>query len=381
MQVQPLLLLSSTDKLADRFSDQTVKVWDAEAGKPTQTWRIGDESAVSVPDHQVGVVWPAGRADGLIVSLSLGGDLNYLTEGAPAPRRTVHGHQRNVTALAAAPSAPPTLFTGSADGRVCAWPADTGAAEFLDGAGHGQYVSGLAAAPDGRRVASVGWDDTLRSADPAACTFTGAALPTRGQPRGLAALADCAVVATPTGLQVVAGDREASFLETPYAPACVAAHGATVVAGGDDAALHVYALAGGRLAHRADVPQAGPLPTALAFAPDGGLLAAGFANGKILVFDATKGEEWPVAITRWSSHTGRVTALAWRADGKFAVSGSLDTAVFVWSVESPGKRISVMNAHKEGVNGVCFQGDKKVISAGMDAAVKAWDVDGLPRTA
>ena len=71
--------------------------------------------------------------------------------------------------------------------------------------------------------------------------------------------------------------------------------------------------------------------------------------------------------------------IGWRADGKYAVSGALDTQVFVWSVEKPGKRISVGNAHKEGVNGVCWLGTEgdRVVSAGMDACVKMWSVEGL----
>ena len=170
------------------------------------------------------------------------------------------------------------------------------------------------------------------------------------------------------------------FLATKYAPACIAAHGEMVVVGGDDAALHVYALnaGSGTLAHQADIKQSGPQPTALAFAPGGKLLAAGFSNGKILVYDSTKGDEWPVALSRWSAHTARVTGIAWRADGKYATSGALDAAVFVWSWDDPGKRVSVTAAHKEGVNAVCWQGNKKVVSVGMDAAVKTWDVEGLP---
>jgi WD repeat-containing protein 1 (actin-interacting protein 1) len=58
-------------------ADQTVKLWDVEVGKAVQTWRFG-EGNVSIPDHQVGVVWPAGRSDGMVVSLNLAGDLNYL---------------------------------------------------------------------------------------------------------------------------------------------------------------------------------------------------------------------------------------------------------------------------------------------------------------
>ena len=75
---------------------------------------------------------------------------------------------------------------------------------------------------------------------------------------------------------------------------------------------------------------------------------------------------------------GALTALSlgtWSKDNKFAASGSLDTNVFVWSLESPGKRIKVPNAHKDGVNAIVW--DEKLFSAGADAAVKQWVVQGL----
>lgn len=49
-------------KLVTCSGDQTVKIWDAEVGKCTQSWRLGGESGVSIPDQQVGVTWP-GKSD------------------------------------------------------------------------------------------------------------------------------------------------------------------------------------------------------------------------------------------------------------------------------------------------------------------------------
>lgn len=72
-----------------------------------------------------------------------------------------------------------------------------------------------------------------------------------------------------------------------------------------------------------------------------------------------------------------MTSVDWSPDGKFALSGSLDTNVHVWSLASPGKRIKVGNAHKDGVNGVVWLSNGKVASTGADAAVKRWKVEGL----
>jgi WD repeat-containing protein 1 (actin-interacting protein 1) len=44
----------------------------------------------------------------------------------------------------------------------------------------------------------------------------------------------------------------------------------------------------------------------------------------------------------------------------------------------PGKRVKAPNAHKDGVNGVCWvEGSTKVVSVGGDAAVKIWKVENL----
>ena len=179
------------------------------------------------------------------------------------------------------------------------------------------------------------------------------------------------------------GERTSSF-PTKYSTLCLAVSstqsGATVVAGGDDGALHIYVLgASGDLRETNTLSTAGPQPSSLSFSPSGALLAAGHANGKITVYSTS---DWSVAISRWSAHTGKVMGIAWRPDGKYAVSGALDTAVFLWSVDKPGKRVSVGNAHKEGCNGVAWLGasggqEERVVSVGMDAAVKVWKVDGL----
>ena len=69
-------------------------------------------------------------------------------------------------------------------------------------------------------------------------------------------------------------------------------------------------------------------------------------------------------------------SIDWDVSGERAGSGGLDTEIFVWSVKKPGQRISVGQAHKEGVNGVRWSGPDEVVSVGGDAAVKRWKVQG-----
>jgi len=109
--------------------------------------------------------------------------------------------------------------------------------------------------------------------------------------------------------------------------------------------------------------------TVLAFNPEGNLLAAGDSAGKVYVYDVGTGE---VKIEHWVFHTARVTSLNWSPSGRYAVSGSLDTNVFVWSTEKTMKRIAIPNAHALGVSGTAFLDDETVVSSGTDACVKTW---------
>jgi WD40 repeat protein len=165
-------------------ADQTVKVWDVEAGKAVQSWKFGGDN-VSISDHQVGVVWPTGRSDGLIVSLNLDGDLNYLVEGTPKPTKVVQGHNKAISALGSGVTAKgQTFWTGSYEGRVISWDYESGLGSHVEGSSHTNQLSAFNATKD--RVYSVAWDDTLRIADTAGNTFIGEATKLTAQPKGMA---------------------------------------------------------------------------------------------------------------------------------------------------------------------------------------------------
>lgn len=354
-------------------ADQTVRIWDPEAGKAIQTWRMGDEGVASIPDQQVGVVWPAGRSDGLVISVDLEGNLNYLVDGNPRPTRVVRGHQKNITAAGISGS---TFATGSYEGRVLAWDLSTGLADKVEGASHSNYVAGITTPADLQSTSelySVGWDDTLRSISVPDRIFTGEASELKFQPKGIAATSDLVFVPSSDSIAVYSHGSLSNSISLKYSPTSIAAHGSTVAVGGDDKLVHIYTLSGTQLNDTEIVLRRATSPiSALAFSPSGKRLAAGASNGKIYAYEASA--DWKLVTDRWSAHTARITCLAWDESEQYATSGSLDTNVMVWSTEDPGKRIKALNAHKDGVTGVAWEQATKVISAGGDASVKVWTV-------
>lgn len=358
-------------------ADQTVKLWDVEAGKAVQTWKFGGEN-VSVPDHQVGVVWPAGRSDGMVVGLNLAGDLNYLVEGSAAPTRIVQGHNKSITALgSSADGKSQTFWTGSFDGRVCSWDSSTGIGSAVDGSTHTNQVTAFATTPE--RAYSVAWDDTLRIADTSNNTFVGEAAKLSAQPKGIASANGRTYVATAAGVDILVEDKLITTIPTKSAtPTAIAAVGSLVAVGDESNVVQVYTIdSSNKLAPKEKLEGANPqiAITALSFSPDGSLLAAGNSSGKIAVYETNS---WDVKTDRWSAHTAKILSIAWNAEGTHAVSGGLDTNIFVWSLKSPGKRVKAPNAHKDGVYGVSWlNGGRQIASTGGDAALKIWDVSKL----
>lgn len=356
-------------------ADQTVKIWDVEAGKAVQTWRFGGEGNVSVPDHQVGVVWPAGRSDGMVISLNLAGDLNYLVEGSEAPTKVVQGHNKNITALGSSTdSKGQTFWTGSFDGRVCSWDVNTGIGSVVEGEKHKSQVAGFATSAG--RAYSVGWDDTLRIADISGNIFLGETSKLSAQPKGIASADGRLFVATMKGIEILSKDTVVGKVPTDYTPTAIAASEFLVAVGDDRNVVHIYNIdASNKLTPKKELTASTAQISALAFSPNGSLLAAGNSSGKIFVFDTAS---WDIKTDRWSAHTARITSITWNAEGTHAISGALDTHVFVWSLTKPGSRVKAANAHKDGVNGVAWiDGGNKVASVGVDAALKIWDVSGL----
>ena len=114
--------------------------------------------------------------------------------------------------------------------------------------------------------------------------------------------------------------------------------------------------------------------SALSYSSTGMLLAAGDSTGKIVLYSRVKEGEYTVQTTRWAFHTGRVNKIAWNAKDTHVATAALDTNLYIYCVESPGKYIRFLGAHRDGVNAVDWVDDGKIVSVGSDGTVKLWEV-------
>lgn len=253
--------------------------------------------------------------------------------GGPLP-----GPRSEVFAVAFSPDGQ-RIAAGDLDGRLWLWQAGSGEPLSRPTATGGGAIRGLAFMPDGRRIVSGGVGGALQFWDGLG-----------GEPQGepLAGFGEviAAVAVSPDGQRIASGgDYHAQLwtlrrgrwdgvaLEVPQDEQMVwfntiafSPDGRRIASGSADGRVRLWDGVTGRAAGAPLLGRDGV--AGLRFGPDGTQLLRGGARGTLEQWDLAQGR--PVA--EWLKHQdGAVGALAFSADGRFAVSGGEDGLLRVWN--------------------------------------------------
>jgi WD40 repeat protein len=108
----------------------------------------------------------------------------------------------------------------------------------------------------------------------------------------------------------------------------------------------------------------------VSFSPDG-QVASGSADFSIQTFDPITGSSGKPCL----GHEEAIKSVVFSPDGKRLASGSLDSTVRVWDVET-GKQLGLpLQGHTGGVCSVAFSPDGKwIVSGSSDCTIRIWDV-------
>jgi WD40 repeat protein/transcriptional regulator with XRE-family HTH domain len=108
---------------------------------------------------------------------------------------------------------------------------------------------------------------------------------------------------------------------------------------------------------------------AVAFSPDGQILATGDSHGEIRLWQAHNQQ----LITILKGHTNWIFSLAWSSDGQTLASSSIDRTVRLWNIKS-GQCLNICQGHRDSVWKIAWHPTKPIVaSAGADQTIRLWD--------
>lgn len=346
-------------KFVTASADATIRLWDVKESKCLQKW-IHPE--VNLSNQQIGIV--VATKNNTIISLSLDGTLNFFKIGENSLQKKIKGHNKAITALRVNP-----LVTGSYDGKVMDWSKTP--AESLDN--HNNMIIEIDNS-NKNGIATISWDDTLKIGNKLIYKF-------EKQPKVASSNKDgiIGVITSDDELIVMQSEngKIISQLKLKESATCIGISKQFITIGYERSKkIEIFNSSDLTVSHELKNPPHNT-PSSVSISPSEKFIAVGDVMGKIILYDMETRE---VKTSRWSFHTGRINSIEWQdveeEDGEeeYVVSSSLDTNIIIYSVKRPMRNIKYLNAHKEGVNSVQWIDKNTLVSVGVDACIKKWDV-------
>jgi WD40 repeat protein len=372
--------------LAAGSADHTVRLWDTGSpGHPqplaTLTGPAGYVASVAFsPD---GTALAAGSADGTVRLWRLtrsgnGGPVR----GPVSLGRPLTGPAAIVDAIAFSPDSH-TLAAGSRDDDVWLWNITDPARPKLARApltGATGWVNAVAFSPDGRQLAAGSSDDTALAWQLA----TGALTFRLPHPVPVLSLAwdgphDLVTGAADGTVRLWAVPPPVLNADGPVHKLSLSPDGRTLAVGTAD--LTLWDIATRTRIGAAAV--AGTFVSAVAFSPNGEVIAAGYGNGTIQLWRAaSSGPPTPFGPPLRASATGPVEFAAFQRDGTVLATAGNDGTVRLWDVARPQKPgpLRVIQASVTTVFTAVFSPNGHAIAAAnADGTVRLWNVMNLTR--
>lgn len=316
--------------IATGSSDAIVRLWDVKTGECCHF--AGHTSRILAIAYS-----PDGR---LIASGSVDKTVRLWDVDTGICSKVLLGYKGEVTSVAFSPDSC-TLATGCDDQTVKLWDCRTGLSRKT-WQGYANWIRTIAFSPDGQTLLSGSDDGIIRCWD----ISTGSCcLSLRGHTHWIWSVA--------------------------FSP-----NGKLVASGSEDQTARLWDVTEGKCLKTFETP--GREVWSVAFSPDSQLLAAGcdgigLGDGsdteQVWLWDVPTGELRQI----FRGHLTAVYAVAFSPEGHILASGSTDCTVRLWDVAT-GECLTILSEHQAAVFSVKFSPDGQIATGSADSTLKLWDV-------
>ncbi|WP_414754347.1 ribosome assembly protein 4 [Anabaena sp. CCY 9910] len=299
---------------------------------------------------------------------------NEYKENRATEVNTLAGHENWVSSVAFAPQKR-QLASGSGDKTVKIWDINNG--QLLKTlSGHSDSVISIAYSPNGQQLASGSGDKTIKIWDinsgKTLKTLSGhsdsvisiAYNPNKQQ---LASASDDKTVKiwdinSGKSLKTLSGHSHAVRSVT-YSP-----DGKQLASASRDKTIKIWDINSGQLLKTLSGHSDGVI--SIAYSPDGKHLASASSDKTIKIWDISNGQ----LLKTLSSHDQPVYSIAYSPNGQQLVSVSGDKTIKIWDVSS-SQLLKTLSGHSNSVYSIAYSPDgKQLASASGDKTIKIWDV-------
>jgi WD40 repeat protein len=306
--------------LASASDDGKVALWDSATGEQ-----------LAVLEGHTGEVWsvavsPDGRN---LASCGMDGTVRIWAVPEGEPTAMLKMPEGVCTAVAFSPQGHLAYSSGKLEdqGRITILRAQAWQ-EMLVLEGHPKHVNCLAFSPDGRALASGGWEGRVITWD------------------------------TRSGSAMAQMQHDGPVFAVSYS-----ADGARLCTGSEDRIVRIWDVAGNRLL-RTLTGHSGPVGAA-AFLPDGRHIMSASTDGSVKVWDSEKSTG---AVLTLEGHIGAVAGVAFSRGGDEVASAGQDGTVRLWDPDT-GNAARTLETGAGAGNGVAFLPDGRVATACWDGSV------------